>query len=237
VGAVIRPIGTDPGTEFAGSFDGGGHVIRNLAFSYTKAGITYMGLFGSIGAEGRVSDLGLEDAAIAAGEGPRYVGILCGRNAGAVERCYVIGELSGGAAGKYIGGLAGEDVGSLADCYSFCDLALGPNSQYLGGLVGSGIWGSIARCYAVVTFLPREGSQYCGGLAGHGYNVTQCFFYYTPVYGNESLNNGRGRQLSWIQIVDRAWFSEWDFDTVWAICQGKDSPRLRWQGSPCKYVP
>ncbi len=25
----------------------------------------------------------------------------------------------------------------------------------------------------------------------------------------------------------------WDFDTIWTICEGKDYPRLRWEGVEC----
>ena len=63
------PIGHDTnkdmdgfqGTEFTGSFDGGGHVIRN--FSISRGGEDYIGLFGHIGS-GTVAasfrNLGLE---------------------------------------------------------------------------------------------------------------------------------------------------------------------------------
>jgi hypothetical protein len=31
----------------------------------------------------------------------------------------------------------------------------------------------------------------------------------------------------------QASFIEWDFETVWMICEGKDYPRLRWEGVDC----
>jgi len=58
--AVIAPDTNDvvaefQGTAFTGVFDGNGHRIMNVAIS----GLSFLGLFGSVGSGGEVLDLGL----------------------------------------------------------------------------------------------------------------------------------------------------------------------------------
>ena len=43
-----------------------------------------------------------------------------------------------------------------------------------------------------------------------------------------------GLALTAVQMKQQASFADWDFDETWAICEGKDYPRLRWEDLPCE---
>ncbi len=101
---------------FIGSFDGNGHVIRNLYINrvgeYYYVEYDYVGLFGYVGSGGEVRNLGLENVQVVGGD---YVGGLVGRNGGTVSQCYSAGRVSGGWG---VGGLVGENSGTVSQCYS-----------------------------------------------------------------------------------------------------------------------
>ena len=117
------PIGHDinkdvdgfQGTEFTGSFDGGGYVIRNLSIS--RGGEDYIGLFGYIGSPftsetGSLTNLGLEGVAV---EGNKLVGGLVG----AIPRCWAVSILlynragGGQGAGRGLLGICCSDIHHL----------------------------------------------------------------------------------------------------------------------------
>ena len=108
--AVIAPYdsqndGQDRFPVFSGTFDGGGHNISNL----TIRGAGYLGLFGMIGPEGTVRNLGLEDVDIVSGvNGSINIGGLCGKNEGSIKNCYTTGSIDNADVDCHeIGGLCG----------------------------------------------------------------------------------------------------------------------------------
>ncbi len=84
--------------EFSKTFNGNGHVIRNLTITGEAS---HAGLFGKIESDALVYDLGVVDANIA--DQGDYVGALAGENEGAVSRCFTSGIVSGHS---NVGGLA-----------------------------------------------------------------------------------------------------------------------------------
>jgi hypothetical protein len=46
-------------------------------------------------------------------------------------------------------------------------------------------------------------------------------------------DNGFGTPLTQAQMRRQSSFANWDFENVWSICEGSDSPRLRWEQVPC----
>ncbi len=95
---------------FIGSFDGNGHVIRNLYIN--RVGENYVGLFGYVGSGGEVRNLGLENVQVL---GSGSVGGLVGDNDGTVSQCYSTGSVLGR---DYVGGLVGSNGGTVSGCYS-----------------------------------------------------------------------------------------------------------------------
>jgi len=47
-------------------------------------------------------------------------------------------------------------------------------------------------------------------------------------------DNGHGTALSDSEMRQQASFINWDFDTIWMICEGKDYPRLQWEQIQCE---
>ena len=146
--AVIAPYHLP---AFTGVFNGNGFVVSNLHIQ----GGRYLGLFGQLGSEAEVSNLGLELIDIN-GTGD-FVGGLAGWNFhGRVTACHSTGTVKGN---NCVGGLMGWNDGSVATSYS-----TGTVTGYgdVGGLVGSNN-GSIGASYSTGAV---TGDTLVGGLVG-----------------------------------------------------------------------
>ncbi len=152
------------GTPFSGHFDGQGHVIRNLHLR----GRNYLGLFGQLGSDGLISNLGVEVIDI---EGTSVcVGGLVGENHGSILSSYCTGVIKGD---HYVGGLVGKNHGSVLSSYS-TGRVTGDHS--IGGLVGNnGYYGIISNCYHSTG--TATGTHHVGGLIGfnNGGNVSKSY--------------------------------------------------------------
>ena len=142
------PIGTSSSFPFRGNFDGKGHIITGLFINST---IASRGLFGFIGANGRVHNLGLENVNITGGN--RTGGIAGEVASGVIENCYVTGVVRGtGASTQYVGAIAGTISGTgvrVSNCWSTAEIR---GNFYFGGIVGSivtGSGGSVSNCAAL----------------------------------------------------------------------------------------
>ncbi len=119
-------------TVYKGHFNGNGHVIRGLYFSNNIAYV--VGLFGVIGTEGKVENVGMEDSYVL---GKGDVGGIAGQNNGVVENCYVRGLLKvhSASGSSNIGGIVGINGGEMRHCYNAAKLMKGD------AIVGGGICG------------------------------------------------------------------------------------------------
>ena len=166
------------GTAFTGAFDGNGYTVSHLTIATSTK--DYIGLFGRVGAGGRIHNLAIENVAIT---GDDYVGGLAGWNdSGAMTFCHMTGSVGGDS---YVGGLTGNNSGSgsLANCYAAGSVN-GING--VGGLVGWNSYGSLTDCYATGSV---GGTNGIGGLTGwnsHG-PITACY-----AVGSVSGTNGVG---------------------------------------------
>jgi hypothetical protein len=149
--AVIAPNWEMP---FTGVFDGDGHTISHLRIG----GGEYLGLFGELGFEAVVSDLGVVDVNIS-GSGAN-VGGLAGYNvSGSVTDCYSTGVVHGRLS---VGGLVGyNDRAEVARCYSTGTVS--GAEWYVGGLMGYNGNGTVTQCYSTGTV---SGYSSVGGLVG-----------------------------------------------------------------------
>jgi cytochrome c553 len=163
---------------YAGSFEGHGHVVRNLVINRPEAG--GVGLFGVIRKGASVSNIRIENARIVAGNGAGALvganfgtisnaeasgtvaaraaaGVLVGGSAGTVVRGRARGAVSGEAA---LGGLIGDMRGIVTD--SWADAAV-TGTRGIGGLVGLNTFGRVLNSYAIG---PVTGAENTGGLVG-----------------------------------------------------------------------
>ena len=130
-GAGWTPIGTWS-SHFATTFDGGGYKLSNLHVNASTtaddATPDIGGLFGRIGKDGVVRNLGLEDASVTVSstlEDAIHTGILVGDNQGTIIGVWSSGSVTGrtdrdtGAAWIQVGGLVGRNDkdGSGATAY------------------------------------------------------------------------------------------------------------------------
>ena len=161
----ITPVGNDA-NEFSGVFDGNDYVIRNA--DVNMPGSDYVGLFGYLGTNGQIRNLGVEDASIL---GRSRVGGLVGRNEGTLNDCYTTGNVNGRGE---VGGLVGLNYGRITTSYTTSSVNAG---DYVGGLVGFNDSGRLTACYATGSVNGSGDCDGAGGLVGANRdgNLTACY--------------------------------------------------------------
>ncbi len=161
---------------FGGTFDGKGHTISHL----TIVGESYVGLFGQLGSEAIISNLGLE--AIDVNGIGSCVGGLVAYNGGSITASYSTGTVNGT---NRVGGLVGENWGSIATSSS--TTTVNGTGWAVGGLVGHNIEGSITNCYNAGTV---TGARLVGGLVGSNWNSITTSYNTGTVIGTGSYIGG-----------------------------------------------
>jgi len=173
--------------QFSGIFDGGGHVISNLAIDRPDADC--QGLFGRIGS-GEVKNLGLEDIDIRAGN---YVGGIAGLvNYIGITNCYSTGTVSGNAR---IGGIAGYLMGgTVSDCYSAAAVS---GHDVVGGVAGLAADADVRNCVALNPYVAGTDVR-VGRVVGSAGGMHPPGYY--PLVGNAAyagMKNSDG-DTAWI---------------------------------------
>ncbi|GEM_PF-1941681 len=148
---------------FCGTFDGGGYQISGLRYGSKEApknadNYVYIGLFGVIGENGLVKNLGLEDVGLyTVGESSTNTAAIAGYLAlGGIDNCYAVGSVAGkttGAGNNFAGGLLGNQYkGYIINSWVDVDVRSEAAGQYVseaGGLVSLNNRGLIANCYTL----------------------------------------------------------------------------------------
>ncbi|MFC1794744.1 GLUG motif-containing protein, partial [Planctomycetota bacterium] len=167
-GLPARPVANN---VFSGSFNGSGHIIRNMRI--TSDGIDGIGLFGALDQGAVVMNLGIEGINIHSTGS--CIGSLVGYNMGTIVSCYSKGAKVRGD--KYVGGLVGYNSGNLVNCYSnYSNGEEVQGNRYVGGLVGNNN-GSISNSYAVGAAIREEVSRSASGLVGgNSGSITNSFW-------------------------------------------------------------
>jgi hypothetical protein len=136
---------------FAGEFDGNGHEISNLSFTFSF--VSQVGLFGYLASSGNVTQVIVETANMTGYWG---VGGLVGVNWGTVGNSYVTGNVTGD---KDAGGLVGSNWGTVSKSYSTGSIS---GNVDVGGLVGYNV-GDVISSYSTGSVIGEESG---GGLVG-----------------------------------------------------------------------
>jgi hypothetical protein len=217
---------------FSGVFDGNDHTLRNADVNMLGAG--YVGVFGYLGTDGQIRNLGVEDISIF---GTFDVGGLVGSTSGTITNCYSTGSVSG--TGDCVGGLVGLNSGIISNCYS----RGGASGDYcVGGLVGRNIT-TISNCYSTGSV---SGTGSVGGLLGNsearsGSTVSRSFWDMNTS-GRATSAGGEGKTTSQMQDVNTFLGAGWDFvgetangtSNFWVMPEGGGYPVL---ATFCGYVP
>lgn len=125
----------NPIPSFSGSFDGGGHTIKNFVLGTDGS---HQGLFRYLQEGGSIENLKLEGR-VEPDNSRCQVGGLVGTNYGRIENCAFNGKVTGL---NYVGGIAGENFGSIINCSVLGSVS---GKRFTGGLAGYST-GSISAC-------------------------------------------------------------------------------------------
>ena len=163
------PIGdssTNNSYIFKGTFDGNGHVIKNLKINNPSK--SYQGLFGFTD-NATIQNVGLENVNIT---GQDYVGGLVGSCYSTFSNCYVTGNVSGSGD---VGGLVGCTNATITNCYTAVDVTGTDND--VGGLIGEAYSATIINSYTIGNV--NGAGNNLGGLIGNSsaYSsiITNCY--------------------------------------------------------------
>ena len=166
------PVGTSRDDAYTGTFDGKGYTISGLYFNNPTS--YYVGLFGCIGANGKISNVGVLDSYFqfcALGGG------VCGMNKnGELQNCSnsstVICNKQDGT-----GGVCGKNYGTVRDCKNTGSVR---GIEPLGGVCGVNKSGIIENCFnegtVSVTVITSAGG---GGVCGANFDggtITNCYY-------------------------------------------------------------
>jgi hypothetical protein len=168
-----------------------------------------VGLFGYVGKEGIIKNVGLENVKISStGD---VVGGLIGDNEGTVSNCYSTGSVKGV---NYVGGLIGYNYyGKVSNSYSTGSVK---GVNYVGGLIGDNV-GTVSNCYSTGSV---NGYSFVGGLIGYNAGGTASnSFWDIQTSGLTKSAGGTGKTTEQMKNVrtytDILWSkgleSPWDF--------------------------
>jgi hypothetical protein len=158
------------GNSFTGSFDGNGHILSGLTLNSTTG---YLGLFGTVGCNGLISNLKLLDVNITGTTASSYAGAVAGiLQMGKIVNCSVSGYISGNS---NVGGLVGKTLYGYITA-STSDINIECSGSYIGGIVGYQT-GKISQSNASGNI---TGNRYIGGLCGYilnfsDYSILDCY--------------------------------------------------------------
>lgn len=208
------PIGTSDDDAYTGTFDGKGYTISGLYFNNPTS--YYVGLFGCIGANGKISNVGVLDSYFQFGAqgggvcgvnhgelqncsnsstviGNKYEGTggVCGNNnnKGTVRNCKNTGSVRGSAP---LGGVCGNNYGTIKNCINEGTVSVTVTSGGVGGVCGINChYGRIESCYNTASV---SGQYNVGGVCGYdSYFITNCYYLSGTAAGGISKMDEIGR--------------------------------------------
>jgi len=215
---------------FAGTFDGNGHIVKNLTSNNTinrAGGLIGKGLTGSV-----VKNVGVVDCNITSGW---YSAAVVGDCFGEVYNCFAAGGTVTSVTGEDVGNIGSftgmvRPSGSITNCYSTVDVTFGePGWDNQGGFVGH-VAGPITNCYysGVVTVAGDDGLG--GGFHGNGVGpFTSCYFNVEVggIAGFDSAGSTTEGGRITDDMMQESTYVGWDFADIWTIDEGQSYPQLR----------
>jgi hypothetical protein len=164
--------------------------------------------------------------------GTSIVGGLVGENwNGTISGCYSSSSVSGTGA---VGGLVGYNCeAAIRNC---CSTGSVKSTEGVGGLVGANSRGTISNSYS--SGLVKGTGNYVGGLVESDYRgaIISSFW---DIETSDCNTSAGGTPKTTAEMKTQSTFTEagWDFigetangsEDIWAICEGRNYPRLVWQ--------
>lgn len=217
--SLMVPIGTCT-AGFAGHYDGGGHVIRNIEMQNYQG--ESMGLFNNI--SGIVERLGIENSTFVADDKITRVGAFAGKltGKGQLRNCYVKGSRMdiNNMPGVVVGALVGEqaDTTRMECCYGYKNEVTGQNDNlkhygYIVGYIGSSATGSLVF---------TDGPTLCADKQPGAKNIVQS----ERAVSDFRFNSG---EVSWLLSGSK------DYSTAWRQTIRTDSTPVLNTSHPLVY--
>lgn len=166
-----EPIGSPYSTNYTGVFDGNGYTISGL---YINSDSDQQALFGCVGTDGAVKNLGITNSFISAGN--TVGGLIATNYYGTVENCYNEGDVYGG---DTVGGIVAYGAGPLTASYNTGTISA--TSGRAGGIIGDN-YGDVINCYNTGSV---SGDYYIGGIAGANDSTISNCYNTGKISGNE----------------------------------------------------
>lgn len=185
------PIGKSSSDDdaYTGTFDGNGHTISGLYFN--KSNSWYVGLFGCIGAEGKISNVGVSNSYFQSSNCP-YIGGVCGSNSGELQNCSNSSTVIGKENEYRIGGVCGYNSGTVKDCKNTGSVR---GKETIGGVCGynerryNEKGGIIENSFneGTVSGTGDYDVLNIGGVCGHSYGTIKSCYNTVSVSGQSSV--------------------------------------------------
>ncbi len=202
------PIGNQSG-QFKGTFEGGGHCIKDLNVNIEEDSKPYGGLFGYIGTGGTVQNLGVTGkVSVIPSNVIAYAGGIAGRNKGTIKNCFTTVEVeawTNSYTNSYAGGIAGCNQSDISNCYATGEIS---SALYAGGIAGSNYSndGNISYCYATGKV---NSNNNVAGIAYSQTSVTHCIALNTAGITTSStsyrVSNKAGTDNYASPLIDGTW--------------------------------
>lgn len=189
-----------PLNKFYGTFDGDGHMVKNL---YINSGSYPLGIFGYVKTGAAVKNLGVSGDVTCTASSNAQAGGIAGylESNAAIENCYSSVNVT---SKKHGGGIAGyTNAGSnITNCYASGNITTtSKNECFLGGICGSSYsntnGATLTNCYSVGDVTGTSGTaSYLGGLSPSekaANYVDNCFYLENTVTGESPKYNITGK--------------------------------------------
>lgn len=139
---------------YYGTFDGNGKTISGLYINDTNN--KYIGLFGSIGGSGKVTNLNIEDSYF---KGSDKAGGVAKTNYGTIENVSVKAYIESDG---NIGGIVGENNATIKNCFTDVKLSQRSYNKYACGIGYSEYNANIYSCLSKVSFASKVSNNNYG---------------------------------------------------------------------------
>ena len=182
-----------PMNKLYGTFDGDGHMVKNLYINSTSYPL---GIFGYLQNGAKVLDLGVSGNVTCTASSNAQAGGIAGYmySGSSIENCYSSVNVT---SKKHAGGIAGYTQGGAAitNCYASGDITTtSANECFLGGIAASYYarfdGATLTNCYSIATVTGTSGNaSYLGGLTpstNTANYVGSCFYLENTVTGESS---------------------------------------------------
>ena len=158
-----------PLNKFYGTFDGDGHMVKNL---YINSGSYPLGIFGYVKTGAAVKNLGVSGNVTCTASSNAQAGGIAGylESNAAIENCYSSVNVT---SKKHAGGIVGYTAGGaiITNCYGSGNITTtSKNECFLGGICGSSYsntnGATLTNCYSIGDVTGTSGAaSYLGGLS------------------------------------------------------------------------